>query len=141
MFELGSFSLGTLLGIVLGAFLGHTLAIRRERSKNRWQAASNFREAFVDARKRIDDGENEIIVIADEYPVHEDARLKFVDYLSGKKAKGFTEDWHNYKEWHAALCHRSTAQVFYEPNDPNYLEKKGIRATTLLDALLNHARV
>jgi hypothetical protein len=141
MFDVGSFSLGALLGIVFGAFLGHALAIRRERSKISWQAASNFREAFVVARKRIEAGENEVIVIADQYPVHENARLKFVDYLSGKTAKVFAEDWHNYKEWHEALCNRSTEKVFYESNDPNYLEKKGIRATTLIEGLLNHARV
>jgi hypothetical protein len=141
MFEVGSFSLGTLLGIVLGTVLGHTLAIRRERSKNIWQAASNFREAFVVARKRIEAGENEVVVIADQYPTHDNARLKFVDYLSGQKAKRFAEDWQTYKDWHAAVCHRSDADVLYNSNDPTYIQKKNIRAAALIEGILNHARV
>lgn len=140
VFELGSFSLGTLIGIAIGAFLGHALATRRERSKVLWQAASDFRDAFVVARKRIEVGDHEVGVIADQFAAHQDARLKYADYLSGRRARRFIEDWNKYKEWHTVMCGRSPAQVLYESDDPRYVEQTAIRATTLIERLLRHAR-
>lgn len=75
MFEVGTLSFGALLGVVVVALLGHALTVRREKSKTLRQAASNFRDAFVVARKRIEAGEHEVTVIADLFSAHEDARL------------------------------------------------------------------
>jgi hypothetical protein len=140
MFDVGSFSLGMLFGIIFGSFLTHALALRREKSKAVWEAASDFREAFVVARKRIEAGENEVQVIEDQFPRHEDARLKYLDYLSGRKAASFDRDWKRYKEWYAVVCNRSTPQVLYESNDPKYLENRAVKVARLIEAVLKHAR-
>lgn len=49
-FELGTFSIGTLIGLLLGAYLGHELAIRRGKIQSKHNAAIDLKRHFVVAR-------------------------------------------------------------------------------------------
>jgi hypothetical protein len=130
-----------LLGIVLGTLLSHTLALRRDKAKSREAAASNFRDAFIAAQKRIGTGENPVTVISDQFHHHLEARLRFVEYLSGAAASNFGEDWERYATWHSVMCNRSLGQVMYGQDDPQYVGQKDKHPLPLIEALLKYARV
>lgn len=140
-FEVGSFTLGSLLGIVLGAFIGHRLAIRRNNQQTLNTAAIEFKKAFLYAQQLLDDNNPGHGVISMEFPKHDTAMRKYQMYLTGFKRKAFDNSWLKYKEWHSVICNRDTAEVMYGANDPTYVAMKDIKINDLLNNLLAHAEI
>lgn len=140
-FEVGSFTLGSLLGIVLGAFIGHRLAIRRTNQQTFNVAAIEFKKAFLSAQKLLDDNNPEHGVISMEFPKHDTAMRKYQMYLTGSKLKAFNDSWLKYKEWHDIMCNRDTAEIMYGVNDPKYVAMKDIKVCSLINNLLSYAEI
>ncbi len=140
-FEVGSFTLGSLLGIVLGAFIGHRLAIRRTNQQTFNIAAIEFKKAFLSSQQLLDDNNPEHGVISMEFPKHDTAMRKYQMYLTGLKQNAFNDSWLKYKEWYEIMCNRDTAEVMYGGSDPKYVAMKDIKAIDLINNLLAHAEI
>ncbi len=79
-FQIGNFTIDGLLGILFGAFVGHSLAIRRTKNdrshKLYLSLATPIRESLVKGIMRIDNGEVGFKVAEDLYNEIKSSRLK-----------------------------------------------------------------
>ena len=53
MIEFGSFSVGAILGTLGGVFLGHKLAMRREKHRLKLIAGTDFRESLLNSLRDV----------------------------------------------------------------------------------------
>jgi len=141
IFQVGHFTVGSLIGLVLGAFLGHRLAIRRNNQKAFNEAAIEFKSKFLYALHLIDDGNPDVGVIGSEYYTHDMAQRKFKLYLPKGKLKAFDCTWQKYKNWHDVRCNRSSEDVFYGDNEPDYLAMRDLKGKDLIEALMDFGDV
>lgn len=138
-FELGTFSVGTLIGLVLGAFLGHALAIRRGKIQSRHNAAIELKKAFRRCVLQIENGENPTIMIPAEYQKQHEAAMEYSATLEGRVLQKFNLAVNEYTEWFKVVCNRSRSQVMYEENDPEYLKIKNKDPLGLIKKILKYA--
>lgn len=138
-FDLGNFSVGTLLGLLLGAFLGHALAIRRGKIQSRHNAALELKKAFRRCSLQIENGENPSIMIASDYHKQHEAAMEYSATLEGKTLKKFNIAVNSYTDWFKVVCNRSNAQIMYEKVDPKYLKEKDKDPLKLIEEILKYA--
>ena len=137
--ELGNFAVGSLLGLVLGAFLGHALAIRRSKKQTKHVAAIEFKKVIFPALDKLEQNESQFKVIQDSFEKHYEAALSFSSYLSGEELNTFKKSLSNYKKWQNTMYGRSTAEVMYDTNDPEYLAAQKISPISLIKEMLKYA--
>jgi hypothetical protein len=138
-FEIGTFTLGSLLGLVLGAFLGHALAIRRSKALAKHNAAIEFKKMLIPTIDKLESGENQFGIIQDSFDHHYKSAIVYSAYLTGKDLEAFKIALQKYKHWQNTMYGRSTSEVFYDSNDPEYLNAKKTTPVSLINELLNHA--
>jgi hypothetical protein len=136
---LGTFSLGSLFGLLLGAFIGHALAIRRGKDLAKHNAAIELKKVFVPALDKLENGSNQFEVIQDSFKNQYDASINYSAYLKGKELASFTKALKTYKNWQATMYGRSASEVFYDTEDPEYLEAQSRNPVDLINTLLKHA--
>ena len=139
MEDLGTFSLGSLFGLLLGAFLGHALAIRRGKGLAKHNAAIELKKVFAPALDKLEQGENQFKVIQDSFKNEYDASINYSAYLKGKELKSFTKALKSYNHWQNTMYGRSTSEVLYNTEDPEYLEAQSKSPVDLINTLLKHA--
>ena len=138
-FEVGNFSIGTLLGLFLGAFLGHALAIRRGKIQSRHNAALELKKTFRRCVLQIENGESPTIMISAGFHKQFDAAMEYSATLEGASLRKFNASVNLYAEWFKVVCNRNTQQVFYEENDPEYIKIKNKDPLKLIDGILKYA--
>jgi hypothetical protein len=138
-FEIGTFTLGALIGIVIGAFLGHALAIRRGKGLAKHHAAIVFKQIITPALYKLENGDSQIRVIQDTFETHYQAAITFSTYLKGAELESFNTALDHYKQWQSTMCGRDTSEIMYNAEDPKYLNAKVINPIDLLKKLSMHA--
>lgn len=138
-FEIGTFTLGSLTGLVIGAFLGHTLAIRRGKGLAKHNAAIVFKQVITPALDKLENSESQFKVIQDTFENHYQAAIIFSAHLKDRDLKSFKTALDNYKHWQNTMYGRSTLEIMYDTEDPEYLNAKTISPINLLKELLKHA--
>ena len=102
-FEPGNFAAGTLLGIVLGAYLNHSLANRRsDRESIRSgynQAAKNFRDSFTCVYQAFPYGRERVEhIVINNIKTQETAMIEFKRHITDNIRADFEETWQEYEE-------------------------------------------
>lgn len=102
-FEPGNFTAGTLIGMVLGAYLNHSLAIRRSNfesvRKGYNEAAKNFRDSFTCVIQAFPHGRERMEhIIINNIKTQEIAMIELKRHLIGKAKTEFEETWQEYQE-------------------------------------------
>ena len=138
-FEAGTFTVGTLLGMLLGAFLGHALAIRRSKFQVRHNAAIEFRKILMPAVLDIERGKHPIEIVTNSFPAHFDAAREYAVYLKARDFSRFNELLAEYKGWHKVMCNRTASDRMHGNDEPSYVEMSKINPTTYLYGLLEYA--
>ena len=138
-FELGTFSIGTLIGLLLGAYLGHALAIRRGKIQSRHNAAIELKKAFRRCALQIENGENPTIMISAEYHKQHEAAMDYSATLNGRSLKNFNRAVNEYTEWFKVTCNRTAAQKLYGQEEPEYLKIKSKDPLVLINGILKYA--
>ena len=96
-FQIGTFSLGTLAGIVIGAILGHVLTNVRSKREYLQRAKDQFREELQADLVELQDPENEPYeVLNSAIKRHLLAKARFERYLKGKDLQGLNSAWDEY---------------------------------------------
>lgn len=138
-FELGTFTVGTFIGILLGTFIGHALAIRRGKFLVKHSAALELKKAFQPALLKIKNGDVAVITIWANFEEHQAAAMDYSRHLSGSSLKRYLNTIHTYTHWYKIMCDRPDAEVMYGENDPEYLAEKGKDPVKLINKILKHA--
>jgi len=110
----GSFTAGSLLGILIGHFLSHILAKERaklDRKATRHnQAVADFKSAFSDALINLHYHEHTVALILQQtFDDHKIAYIRFRDNLSEQTRVVFDQVWSKYEDYYN---HYSKGQVF-----------------------------
>lgn len=102
MFSIGSFTLGTLFGILISQILSHFLAKSREKESKFKEACVKLRASFADEiaflHPHLIEGNEEDAhdVLKNAYPKHFKAINEFKIYLPKEKRIKFEEVWRKY---------------------------------------------
>jgi len=139
-FALGTFTLGTLIVIVLGVLLKHSLAIRRTNRQNFNVAAIDFKKAFDSTLYHIERGQHEVDVIQDTFATHAEAFMNFSHHLHGGKLNDFEKAWRKYKDWYDIRCNRTTSEILFPELNSKYMNMKDISVLPLITDLLKSAK-
>jgi hypothetical protein len=99
MFEVGSFSIGALVGIIFGAILGHVLAIRRLDYQSRQVAANDLKVSFQYCLVELRKDANPEILASAHYDQHRDKAISYLAHLAGNKRIKFERSLNEYTEW------------------------------------------
>lgn len=88
----------TLLGGLIGAWLNHYFAERRNKTERYNTAYDEFSKAFTPALHRLDNPEERTDdIIREEFPRHKDAFFSFEHIIRGTKSEiRFKEKWKEY---------------------------------------------
>ena len=138
-FELGTFSIGTLFGLLLGAFLGHALAIRRGKVQSRHNAAIELKKAFRRCVLQIENGENPTIMVSAQYHEQHEAAMDYSATLNGRTLENFNRAVNEYTEWFNVVCNRTASQNLYEQDEPEYLKIRNKDPLALINEMLKYA--
>ena len=136
MIEPGSFTLGSLLGIILGAFIGHALTIRREKAKEKRSAGMDLKQALLATIDSVRSGKNASEAIATDFARHNELSIRYSAHLSSSSLKTFSDTFQKYRDWHDVMCNRSAADKMYGQNDPDYIQQSSISVVDLADDLI-----
>lgn len=140
MIEFGIFSIGSTLGILLGIFLGHALAIRRGKIQTRHNAAIKLKKEFRRSTLEIEKGGNPTIVInPDVYHRQHEAAMEYAATLEGRNLRKFNLTVNEFTEWFSVVCNQSRAERMYRSNHPNYLKIKAKDPLALIANMLKYA--
>ena len=104
MFNIGSFSVGALFGILITALVNHYLAKSRTKENSLYQAkleaGIKLNEAFADALVALNPSvcENEDVydLLKNSFESHLKAVTRFRGYLKEKEKSAFDKAWHEY---------------------------------------------
>lgn len=138
-FELGTFTVGALLGIFLGAFLGHALAIRRGKFQVKHNAIINLKKHYIPLILKIKNGDNPTIICSAYFDRQQEATLDYSAHLEGSDLDKFNEAINEYKSWYRIVCNRAASEVMYGENDPIFLENRDKDPVALMERILKHA--
>ncbi|MFT6910298.1 MAG: hypothetical protein ACJAS1_007026 [Oleiphilaceae bacterium] len=138
-FELGTFTLGSLLGLILGALLGHSLAIRRGKHQTKHNAAIEFKKVVIPAIDELEHGNSQFDIIQSNFDNHYQAAIDYSVYLNGRELDSFRAALSEYKQWRNIMYGRSASEIFYDTEDPEYLSAKEKKPDFLLNELLKYA--
>lgn len=139
-FEAGNFTVGTLVGLIIGALIGHVLAIRRGKIQSRHNAAVELKKEFRHSVLQLESGESPTIIISpDVYHRHYKAAIDFSATLEGRKLRNFNVAVNEYAKWYRGVCDRNIAERMYGNDDPEYIRLKDTNPLKLIDNILKHA--
>jgi len=138
-FELGTFSLGSMFGIVIGAFIGHALAIRRGKFQVKHNAALELKKAFHPTLLKLRNGDSPTIIISAYFDKHQEAAMEYSGYLNGSALESYREAFNSYTFWYKTICNRSREDIMYGENDPVYLAEKVKKPEMLIGKILECA--
>jgi len=139
MFSLGNFSIGTLVGLLIGALLGHALAIRRGKFQKKHEAAIAFKQEIIPSLNELANGGSQFNIIQNSFNKHHEAALKYSAYLEGDDRELILNDLKIYSEWRRELYGKDREEILYDTICPLYLKAKATDPVTLLNKLLSHA--
>lgn len=102
-FEPGNFTAGTIIGMVLGAYLNHALAARRSDTesvrKGYNEAAKNFRDSFTCVIQAFPDGKERVEhIVINNIKNQEPAMIELKRHLTEKVKAEFEKTWQEYQE-------------------------------------------
>ena len=129
-----------MLGIFIGAFLGHALAIRRGKYLLKHNASIELRKIFLSVISRIESGENPIIVITNTFQEQQNSSIKFSAYLDEKTLISFKNILNDYQKWYELVCNRTNVDMLYDDDNPIYIKAKKISPITYINSLLDFTR-
>ena len=139
-FDAGNFTVGTLIGLLLGTYLGHVLAIRRGKIQSRYNAALKLKKEYLAVLLKLESGDNPNSVISKQfYHRQHDAAMSYLATIEGRKLKRFTKAFDEFSEWFEITRDRSRVQTMYERNDPEYLKVKEKDPVKLIENILKYA--
>lgn len=100
----GSFTAGTLLGILISQLLNHFLVKHRAKQNRRVdrhnQAVSEFKGAFSDALINLSFREHAVaLILKQTFTEHKVAYLRFCEHLSDQKKSLFDQAWSKYEDY------------------------------------------
>jgi hypothetical protein len=139
MFSLGNFSIGTLVGLLIGALLGHALAIRRGKFQKKHEAAIAFKQEVIPALNALANGGSQFNIIQNSFNMHHEAALQYSAYLEWSDRELFFNDLKIYTEWRKELYGKDRVENLYDTNCSLYLRAKATDPVTLINKLLSHA--
>ena len=104
MFNIGSFSIGALFGILITALVNHFLAKSRERENSLYQAileaGIKLNEAFADAlvslSPHVIENEDPYYILKNSFENHLKAVTRFRSYLKESEKSDFDKAWYEY---------------------------------------------
>lgn len=137
--EPGTVTIGSLLLLLLGAYIGHLLTLSRSKQLVKHNAAIELKKAFRRCVLQIENGENPTIMVSAYYDKHHEAALEFSATLDGKSLKGFNAAVNEYSEWYKVVCNRAAIQKMYERDEPEYLKIKNKDPLKLINGILKYA--
>ena len=137
--EVGTITLSAISLMLLSAFLGYAFALRRVKFQSKHNAAIEFKQAIKPALDKLERGENQFKAIQNSYENHFQAAITFSAHLKGKNLKSFESALNNYRHWQDTVYGRSTAEIMYDTEDPEYLEEKAKNPVKLIKELLKYA--
>ena len=127
--QIGNFTLGGIVGLLLGAFLGHALALRRSK-QNREMLKYNdsvipMRESLINGISRVENGEVGFKVVKDLYPNQRKLVMSFEGAISRDKIEQFMGIWSEYESFYHDVCDRPVEDCFYPPEGESaFIEKR-----------------
>ena len=150
MFTLGDLSRASILSLLLGIFIGHRLALGRDKRKELYEAGKVFRDSFVETQRLLEinppvnpaignDWQKTIKLVRKYYQQHHSAVVKFEQHLpSGKKAS-FRNCWDQYR----CYDRQNNCETFadYECEQMSEELKKRHIAISRIKKLLDFTRV
>ena len=139
-FEVGTFTLGTLIGIILGAFIGHALAIHRGKFQVKHNAAIELKKLFNPTIVKINNGESPTIMVSAIFYKQQEAAQYFSAYLKGRKLIKYNLAINAYSNWFKIMCNRSAAEVLYGHDSPEYLLAQSQNPVELMENILKYAK-
>lgn len=136
MIEFGSFSVGAILGTLGGVFLGHKLAMRREKHRLKLIAGTDFRESLLNSLRDVNSGKSQFEVTKSNFLDHMTLGKKYAATLSKQELAKFSLVFDDYIKWQSVIYDRDQSEILYETNDPEYLKYKSIDLQEYIDKLL-----
>ena len=137
--EVGTITLSAISLMLLSAFLGYAFALRRVKFQAKHNAAIEFKQAIKPTLDKLERGENQFNTIQDSYENHFQAAITFSAHLKGNSLESFESALNDYRYWQNTVYGRSTAEIMYDTEDPEYLEQKAKNPIELLKELLKYA--
>ena len=122
---------------IVGYYIVHYLAGRRDKRKELNDAAKAFRDAFIPMKQRLrQESIRKIMeIMQTEFPSQDVAMQRFAPYLAGKKLSDFKKLWKEYEEKHDAVKYiNPDADIMY--NNGNKLKSITTEITTLSENIL-----
>jgi len=137
--EVGTITLSAVALMLLSAFLGYAFALRRVKFQAKHNAAIEFKQAIKPALDKLKRGENQFKTIQDSCEIHFQAATTFSAHLKGNELEFFETALNNYRHWQDTVYGRTTTEIMYDTEDPEYLEEKSRSPIELLKELLKYA--
>jgi hypothetical protein len=79
-FKVVTFTVGELIGMLPGSFIGHSLSIQRADKQVFNNVDIEFKRRIIPALRRIDGGENEVSVIAESFEDHDKTAVNWCKF-------------------------------------------------------------
>jgi hypothetical protein len=127
------------MGLLLGAFLGHSLAIRRGKHQTKHGAAIELKKVVIPTIYALEDGKSQFDIIQSNFDKHYQASINYSVYLNGRELGLFRAALSEYKKWKNTMYGRSASEIMYDTEDPEYLSAKEKKPAHLLNELLKYA--
>ena len=137
--EVGTITLSAVFIVLLSAFLGYALWIRRLKFQAKHNAAIEFKQVIKPALEKLENGENQFSVIQDSFENQYKAAITYSAHLQGRELETFKSALSKYKHWQNTIYGRSAAEIMYDTEDPEYLDAKATNPIKLMNDLLEHA--
>lgn len=141
-FQIGTFSLGTLAGVVVGAVLGHVLTNVRWKREYLQRAKDQFREELESDLVELHDLQKEPYeVLNSAIKRHVLAKARFERYLKGRELQGFSAAWDEYYFIDAGGGHKIPFMEQYFSAGSND-KRAEMRATAIrrIEKLISYAK-
>lgn len=150
MITLGDLSLASILSLVLGIFIGHRLALFRDKRKELYNAGQELCKAFLEIQRLLEihppvnpaignDWQKTMRLVRKYYQQHHSAVLSFENHLSSRKKRSFRNCWYQY------CCYdkQSNCETFSDYESETMTEELDKRrlAITRIKELLKFTRV
>jgi len=148
-FEWGQITVVGILGLLVGAFIGHRLALGRDRRREFVEAAKQFTESFVELKRllalrhpnHIGGGEFQKTwkLLPKHYNAAVQAKIRFEPFLSPFKRRGFQRAWDDL--WCVAGNPKAPSLDSYKSSEDHMdeLAKRDL-AIKRIDCILKFAR-
>ena len=137
--EPGTFTLSALLLMLLGAFIGYAIGIRRVKFQAKHNAAIELKKVFNPTITKIDNGESPTIMVSASFHKQQETAQEYSAHLSGRELDKYNEAVKNYSNWFRIMCNRSAAEVMYPSESPEYISAQTQKPVELINNILKYA--